>query len=99
MTLDDLARELQDISDAYAAHFAGQSRATRSLPALDRLIGRLEAAVSRAEGDLLAPGGEGPEAVLQKGAQAQLYTYRLEREAIAAAQAAGPAFEEAGEPA
>jgi hypothetical protein len=92
-TLPALQEELADIARQYETHFAGQSRATRSLPLLDRLVGRLDALRERVAGAGHGPAGD----ELRSTIEDSLRVYRGEREAIVTAQEAGPDFEAAAE--
>lgn len=95
LTLDSLAKDLEEISARYASRFAGQSRHTRSLGMIDELIER-SAAVLKQLQDLPAPlqaDARHPE--MLSVAADNLKLYRDERAAIVEAKAAGPDFEEA----
>lgn len=93
-TLAALQQELTDISRQYETHFAGQSRATRSVPLIDRLIASLESLRERAAA-ATSLGAAAQE--LAGTAGESLDIYRRERDAIILAKEAGPDFEVAAE--
>ncbi len=90
--VENLGKELEQIDRDYAAEFAGQSRLTRDLDLLDRIIKRAEGVLSRVGAIPVA--AQGPElARLKEAATQNLELYRAERGAIVRAQEVGPTFE------
>lgn len=91
--VENLGKELEQIDREYSAEFAGQSRLTRDLDSLDRLIDRTRSIVERV--DQIPVAAQGPDLTRLKDAAAQsLQLYRAERAAIAKAQEVGPTFEQ-----
>lgn len=90
--VENLGKELEQIDREYAAEFAGQSRLTRDLDLLDRLIKRAQSVVERASSIPVAAAG--PDlARLKESASQNLELYKAERGAVARAQETGPVFE------
>jgi regulator of replication initiation timing len=90
--IDNLGRELEDLDREYSAGFAGQSRFTRDLDLLDKIIAKGSALVQRI--DQIPTAAQGPELLrLRDAARQNLSLYTQERTAIVRAQEVGPAFE------
>lgn len=90
--VENLGKELEDLDREYADAFAGQSRLTRDLALLDKIIERGKSILQRI--DLIPSAAQGPELVrLRESAAQNLNLYAAERTAIARAQEVGPAFE------
>ena len=90
--VDNLGKELEELDKEYAAGFAGQSRLTRDLELLDRIIARGARILERI--DQIPSAAQGPELVrLRDAALQNLGLYRQERGAIERAQEVGPTFE------
>lgn len=89
--LEALTKRMDEVSAQYEANFAGHPRQTRSLSQLDRLILRTREIQEDLDKLPAAPESE----TLRTQVAGNLKVYEAEREAIAAAQAAGPDFEEA----
>lgn len=77
--MSDLATQADALHDRYRKGFAGRSRVTRDLAALDTLIAETEAFL----------GGLGSSATLRAQVEERLGTYRSERQNIAKVQAGG----------
>jgi hypothetical protein len=91
--IDTLGQELESIDREYAKDFAGQSRLSRDLDQLDRMLARAQSVVERI--DQIPSAARGPElGRLREVASQNLETYRVERKAIERAQSLGPAFEQ-----
>jgi len=90
--VETLGTELEQLDKKYAEEFAGQSRLTRDLGALDRMIARISAILSQID-QIPAP-ARGPDlAKLRETAAQNLGLYTQERSAIVRAQEVGPTFE------
>jgi hypothetical protein len=90
--LENLGQELEELDREYAAAFAGQSRLTRDLGLLDKIIARGSSILSRI--DLIPSAAQGPELVRLRDTAAQsISLYTEERAAIVRAQEVGPSFE------
>lgn len=90
--VENLGKELEDIDSEYAAGFAGQSRLTREVEALDKIISKANAILKRI--DMIPSAAQGPElSRLREAAQQNLALYNQERVAILRAQEVGPVFE------
>lgn len=90
--LENLGKELEELDKQYAMEFAGQSRSTRDLDLLDRIIARASSVIERI--DQVPSAAQGPELVRLREAAAQnLGLYQQERGAIVRAQEVGPVFE------
>ncbi len=91
--VENLGKELEQIDRDYAAEFAGQSRLTRDLDLLDKIIKRAQSVLERVSQIPVA--AQGPELARLKDAASQnLELYKAERVAIARAQDVGPVFEQ-----
>lgn len=91
--VENLGKELEQIDREYAAEFAGQSRLTRDLDLLDRIIKRAQSVVERVSAIPVA--AQGPDlARLKEAATQNLELYKAERGAIVRAQETGPVFEQ-----
>ncbi len=91
--VETLGKELEQIDQDYSAEFAGQSRLTRDLGSLDRLIARTQSVIERVE--KLPAAARGPDLVqMLDAAKENVNLYSTERAAIARAQAVGPVFEQ-----
>jgi hypothetical protein len=89
---DTLGQELESLDREYSKDFAGQSRLTRDLDQLDKVLKRLESVIERI--DQIPSAAQGPELGRIRQAAAQnLELYRTERKAIERAQSVGPVFE------
>jgi hypothetical protein len=88
-----LRKQVDDVSQQYAAEFAGQSRASRDVDLLDRLIARLRETASQLRA-LPERDAEGEDAL--KTADQNLEIYATERRAILAAKNAPPELVEFG---
>jgi hypothetical protein len=90
--VENLGKELEQLDREYAAEFAGQSRLTRDLDVLDRMIKRAESVLERV--DQIPSAALGPDLVRLRDAAAQsVDLYKQERGAIVRAQEVGPTFE------
>ncbi|MBX3215444.1 MAG: hypothetical protein KF850_25630 [Labilithrix sp.] len=90
--VENLGKELEELDREYAAGFAGQSRLTRDLDVLDRIIARTSSVLERV--DQIPSAAQGPELIrLRETAQQNLGLYSQERTAIQRAQEVGPTFE------
>lgn len=90
--VETLGKELEQLDQQYASEFAGQSRATRDLGVLDRMIKRAQSVLERV--DQIPAAARGPELVrLRESAVSTVDLYKQERVAIVRAQEAGPTFE------
>jgi hypothetical protein len=90
--VDNLGKELEELDREYAAGFAGQSRLTRDLDLLDKIIARGSSILQRI--DQIPNAAQGPELVRLRDTAAQsLGLYSQERQAIQRAQEVGPSFE------
>lgn len=91
--LEDLGKQLEELDKEYADAFAGQSRLTRDLDHLDRIIARSSSILQRIE--QIPEAAQGPDlARLREAATQSLGLYKQERDAIARAQEIGPTFED-----
>lgn len=90
--VENLGKELEELDREYAEGFAGQSRLTRELAVLDKIIARASSILQRI--DQIPAAAQGPELVrLRDNAAQNLGLYTQERAAIARAQDVGPTFE------
>jgi len=90
--VENLGNELEELDRQYASEFAGQSRLTRDLALIDKMIARASSVLERI--DQIPSAAQGPDLVrLRETALANVNMYSQERAAIARAQEAGPAFE------
>lgn len=90
--LENLSKELEALDQEYAAGFAGQSRLTRDVSTLDRIIERTTSILQRI--DQIPSAAQGPELLrLRDGVAQSLVLYNQERQAIVRAQEVGPQFE------
>lgn len=91
--LENLAKELDQLENEYAANFAGQSRLTRDVDLLDRILERGNDILKRINSVPVA--AQGPDLVrLRDAASKNMGLYAQERGAIIRAQEVGPTFEE-----
>jgi hypothetical protein len=90
--VENLGNELAELDREYADGFAGQSRMTRDLGVLDKIIKRAQSVLERV--DQIPSAAQGPELErLRDAASKSIELYRQERNAIARAQEVGPTFE------
>ncbi|MBX3210266.1 MAG: hypothetical protein KF764_34860 [Labilithrix sp.] len=90
--VENLGKELEELDREYATGFAGQSRLTRDLDALDGIIARSSSVLERI--DQIPAAARGAELVrLRETAVENLGLYSKERAAIVRAQEVGPTFE------
>lgn len=90
--VENLGNELEALDSEYGAHFAGQSRLTRDIHVLDRIIERATSILQRI--DQIPSAAQGPELLrLRDTAGKNLALYSQERTAIVRAQEVGPTFE------
>jgi len=90
--IENLGKELEQLDTEYASEFAGQSRLTRDVTILDRMIKRAESILDRV--NQIPAAAQGPDLVrLRDAANTALDLYKQERAAIARAQEVGPSFE------
>ncbi len=91
--VDTLGQELEAVDREYAKDFAGQSRLTRDLAQLDKLVSRVNSVLERI--DQIPSAARGPDlGRLRELAAQNLEVYETERKAIERAQQLGPAFEQ-----
>ncbi len=91
--VENLGKELEELDRQYGSEFAGQSRLTRDLALLDRLIARGNSILERI--NQIPSAAQGPDLVrLRESAVNNLNLYSQERAAIARAQEVGPSFEQ-----
>jgi hypothetical protein len=90
--VENLGKELEELDREYSNGFAGQSRLTRDLELLERIIARGTSIVARI--DQIPSAARGPELIrLRDAATQNLGLYTQERTAIQRAQEVGPSFE------
>lgn len=90
--VENLGKELEELDREYATGFAGQSRLTRDLDLLDKIIKRAASVLERI--DQIPSAAQGPELIrLREAAMQNLGLYSQERTAIQRAQEVGPSFE------
>ncbi len=90
---DRLRAEMDQISAEYDRDFAGQSRATRDLSALDALLERTSSVLRRI--DEIPMAAQGPQLTsLRELVTGSQDVYQQERKAIVQARSQGPEFEE-----
>ena len=90
--IENLGKELEELDREYAAGFAGQSRFTRDLDLLDKIIARGSSILARI--DQIPIAARGPDLVrLRDSANQNIGLYNQERSAIVRAQEVGPTFE------
>lgn len=90
--VETLGKELEQLDSEYATEFAGQSRLTRDISSLDRMIKRAKAILEKV--DQIPAAAQGPDLVKLRDAAVQAVDlYRQERTAIQRAQEVGPTFE------
>lgn len=95
-TLTSVRQLVDSITSEYEANFAGQSRATRDLSLMDRLISRMRAASGQIESiPRSAPAREVQE--LRDTVRDSIKLYEQERTLIVQARDQGPEFAEFGE--
>lgn len=91
--LENLTQELDQLDNDYSSNFAGQSRMTRDVALLDKIIARGNDILKRI--DQIPNAAQGPELVrLRDAAAKNLELYSQERGAIIRAQEVGPTFED-----
>ncbi|HEY8077075.1 MAG TPA: hypothetical protein VIF62_23270 [Labilithrix sp.] len=91
--VDTLGQELESVDREYAKDFAGQSRLTRDVTQLDRMLARVNSVVERI--DQIPGAARGPDlGRLRELALQNLEIYKTERKAIERAQQLGPSFEQ-----
>lgn len=94
--VENLGKELETIDGEYASEFAGQSRLTRDVGSLDRIIKRTKSVLEKVSQIPVA--AQGPDlARLRDAATQNLSLYQTERTAILRAQEAGPVAEQFGQ--
>jgi hypothetical protein len=90
--VENLGQELEELDRQYASDFAGQSRLTRDLALIDKMIDRASSVLKRI--DQIPPAAQGPDLVrLRETAAQSVGLYTQERTAIVRAQEVGPSFE------
>lgn len=89
---ETLGKELEALDAEYARDFAGQSRLTRDMDQIDRIIKKVQAMQDRIDQIPVAARGADLER-LRSSVVENLKLYSTERQAIERAQAVGPAFE------
>ena len=90
--VENLGKELEELDREYANGFAGQSRLTRDLDLLDKIIARSSSILERI--NQIPSAAQGPDLVrLRESALENLGLYTQERTAIQRAQEVGPIFE------
>jgi hypothetical protein len=90
--IENLGKELEELDREYADNFAGQSRFTRDVELLDKIIARSSSLAERI--DQIPTAAQGPDLLrLRDTARQNLGLYTQERAAIVRAQEVGPAFE------
>lgn len=90
--VETLGKELEQLDGEYSKEFAGQSRLTRDVGILDKMIKRAKSILERV--DQVPSAAQGPELAKLRDAAAQAVDlYQQERTAIARAQEVGPTFE------
>jgi hypothetical protein len=90
--VENLGKELEELDRQYSENFAGQSRLTRDVGVLDKIIDRAKSVLDRI--NQIPSAAQGPELVRLRDAAAQsIGLYQQERNAIARAQEVGPNFE------
>lgn len=90
--IENLGKELEELDREYSDGFAGQSRLTRDLDLLDKIIARANSVLQRI--DQIPPAAQGPDLVrLRDAASQSINLYTQERSAIVRAQEVGPEFE------
>src|SRR5689334_2093604 len=90
--VENLGKELEQLDQEYAKEFAGQSRLTRDVAVLDRMVKRAQSILERV--DQIPSAAQGPELVrLRDAAAGAVELYKQERLAIKRAQEVGPTFE------
>lgn len=90
--IETLGKELEQLDKEYSDEFAGQSRITRDVDVLDRMIKRAESILERV--DQIPAAAQGPELIrLRDAAAGTVELYKQERTAIVRAQEVGPTFE------
>jgi hypothetical protein len=90
--VENLGKELEQLDSEYAKEFAGQSRLTRDVSTLDRMIKRAQSILERV--NQIPSAAQGPDLVKLRDAAAQaVELYQGERTAISRAQEVGPTFE------
>jgi hypothetical protein len=91
--IENLGKELEELDREYANAFAGQSRMTRDLDQIDRMISRTSSILERI--DQIPNAARGPDLVRLRDSAAQSHgLYTQEKAAIQRAQQAGPQFDE-----
>jgi hypothetical protein len=90
--IENLGKELEELDRQYADGFAGQSRLTRDLDVLDKIIARANSVLQRI--DQIPSAAQGADLVrLRDAASQSIGLYTQERAAIVRAQEVGPEFE------
>jgi hypothetical protein len=90
--VESLGQELEQLDREYSSAFAGQSRLSRDLGQLDRMIDRASSVLKRI--DQIPSAAQGPDLIRLRDAAAQsVQLYTEERAAIVRAQEVGPSFE------
>ena len=90
--VENLGKELEQLDSEYSKEFAGQSRLTRDISSLERMIKRAQSILERV--DQIPSAAQGPELVKLRDAAAQAVDlYQQERTAISreAARVSGSA--------
>jgi hypothetical protein len=94
--IETLGKELEAVERDYAEGFAGQSRLTRDLGAMDALLARANSVLERI--DRVPTAAQGPELTrLRETASECVRLYSQERRAIQQAHELGPTFYEFGD--
>lgn len=90
--IESLGKELEELDREYATSFAGQSRQTRDLDQIDRMINRGSSILQRI--DQIPSAAQGPELVRLRTTAAQnVGLYTQERAAIQRAQESGTSYD------
>lgn len=90
--IESLGKEMEELDREYAAAFAGQSRVSRDIEQIDKMIARGSSILSRI--DQIPSAAQGPDLLRLRQAAAQnIGLYTQERAAIARAQEVGPSFD------
>jgi hypothetical protein len=90
-----LEREIEEISQDYQKHFAGQSRADRDVSRMDKLIARVSEVISSIQNLPDAVRSQDLNQLLEQS-QGALTLYLSEKREIVQAQSAGPVYNEFG---
>ncbi len=90
--IENLGKELEELDRQYADGFAGQSRLTRDIDLLDKMVARANSVLQRI--DQIPSAAQGADLVrLRDAASQSISLYTQERAAIVRAQQVGPEYE------